>query len=126
MNEQLRPHKAVKLPAEAITSFNLWLASRITAIVGTMGCAYIFIVLTLPALPEVIKQAQAKQYTPAVTWVTQTFIQLVLLPIILVGQNLQAKRQDAKAEADHAALTHLANVVDLIAERVGVVEPSNG
>ena len=40
-----------------------------------------------------------------VSWVAQTFIQLVLLPVIIVGQNVQAAASDARAEADHETLT---------------------
>jgi hypothetical protein len=39
-----------------------------------------------------------------VAWVAQTFLQLVLLPIIIVGQNVQATASDARAEADHQTL----------------------
>jgi hypothetical protein len=33
-----------------------------------------------------------------VAWVAQTFLQLVLLPIIIVGQNIQAEASDKRAE----------------------------
>jgi hypothetical protein len=33
-----------------------------------------------------------------VAWVAQTFLQLVLLPVIIVGQNLQAQAADTRAE----------------------------
>ncbi len=42
-----------------------------------------------------------------VGWIAQTFLQLVLLPIIIVGQNVQAASSDARAEADHATLNAL-------------------
>jgi hypothetical protein len=32
-----------------------------------------------------------------VAWIAQTFIQLVLLPIIMVGQNVQSEAADARA-----------------------------
>jgi hypothetical protein len=34
-------------------------------------------------------------------WVAQTFLQLVLLPIIIVGQNIQAKAADERAIATY-------------------------
>ena len=34
-------------------------------------------------------------------WIAQTFLQLVLLPIIIVGQNVQAAAADARAEATY-------------------------
>ena len=36
-----------------------------------------------------------------VSWVAQTFLQLVLLPIIIVGQNIQAKASDERAIATY-------------------------
>jgi len=36
-----------------------------------------------------------------VSWVAQTFLQLVLLPIIIVGQNIQAKSSDDRAIATY-------------------------
>jgi hypothetical protein len=33
-----------------------------------------------------------------IAWIAQTFLQLVLLPIIIVGQNIQAKAADKRAE----------------------------
>ena len=35
------------------------------------------------------------------------FLQLVLLPVIIVGQNVQQAATDARAEADHATLVAL-------------------
>src|SRR5256885_9726452 len=36
-----------------------------------------------------------------VSWVSQTFLQLVLLSIIIVGQNVQAAASDKRAEATY-------------------------
>ena len=35
------------------------------------------------------------------SWIAQTFLQLVLLPIIIVGQNLQAKESEKRAIATY-------------------------
>ena len=47
-----------------------------------------------------------------ITRLSQSFLQLVLLPIIIVGQNVISASQDARAEADHETLTvlHTINV----------------
>ena len=34
-------------------------------------------------------------------WIAQTFLQLVLLPIIIVGQNVQAAAADARSQATY-------------------------
>src|ERR1700757_3022074 len=57
--------------------FGLW----ITVIVGTMWCAYIFTLLALISLPAAIHSHDA---IIIVAWIAQTFLQLVLLPIIIV------------------------------------------
>jgi hypothetical protein len=91
---------------------NAWLAVRITRIVGTMYCAYLFTVIALVALPSAIQQGSP---TVLVNWVSSNFLQLVLLPIIIVGQNVISTAQDARAAADHVTLTalHQMNVQQL-------------
>jgi hypothetical protein len=71
--------------------FGLW----ITVIVGTMWCAYIFTLLALISLPAAI---HSHDKIIIVAWIAQTFLQLVLLPIIIVGQNIQAKAADKRSE----------------------------
>ena len=80
---------------------NTRLAVGITRIVGSMWCAYVFALLALISLPAAIST-----HSPIiiVAWIAQTFLQLVLLPIIIVGQNVQAAASDARAENDHATL----------------------
>jgi hypothetical protein len=71
----------------------------ITLGVGTMWAAYLFTLLALISLPSAIRS-----HDPIiiVAWIAQTFLQLVLLPIIIVGQNIQAAAADARAEATYA------------------------
>ena len=88
----------------AIGRFNAAVAVRITRIVGTMYCAYAFTLIALVALPAAIQQGSA---TVLVNWLSSNFLQLVLLPIIIVGQNVISASQDARAEADHLTLTAL-------------------
>ena len=84
-----------------IGRINTRLAVGITKIVGSMWCAYAFAILALISLPAAIRS-----HSPIVivAWIAQTFLQLVLLPIIIVGQNVQAAATDARAESDHATL----------------------
>lgn len=70
------------------------LGERITAIVGTMATAAGFTVLTLISLPAAIKSGDV---IVIVAWIAQTFLQLVLLPIIIVGQNVQGAAADKRA-----------------------------
>ena len=73
-------------------------------IVGTVYCAYLFTLVALVALPAAIGQGSP---TVIVNWLSSNFLQLVLLPIILVGQNVISTAQDRRAEADHETLTAL-------------------
>jgi hypothetical protein len=67
----------------------------ITVAVGTMWCAYLFTLLALVSLPAAL---QSHDRIIIVAWIAQTFLQLVLLPIIIVGQNVQAAASDQRAE----------------------------
>lgn len=74
--------------------FNEWLAVKITGIVGTMWCAYAFAGLALISLPAAIRGGTAT----LISWIAQTFLQLVLLSIIMVGQNIASKKSDRQLE----------------------------
>ncbi len=71
---------------------------RITLIVGTMWCAYIFTVLALVSVKSAFSSGNI---VTIVAWIAQTFLQLVLLPIIIVGQNIQATAADQRAQATY-------------------------
>jgi hypothetical protein len=66
----------------------------ITTLVGTMICGYVFAIIALISLPAAIT---SHNLTVIIAWVSSNFLQLVLLPVIIVGQNLQAKASDARA-----------------------------
>ena len=75
------------------TGFNGWLAVKITNAVGTMWCAYAFTLLALISLPAAINAGTG----PLISWIAQTFLQLVLLSIIMVGQKVAATASDKQA-----------------------------
>jgi len=68
-----------------MNEFNTSLAAKITSGVATMWCAYAFAIIALISLPDAIKSGNL---ITIVGWVAQTFLQLVLLSIIMVGQNV--------------------------------------
>ena len=92
-----------------VEGFNAKLALLITRSVGTMACAYLFSVIALVSLPAILIQAEVlkKSDVPTfftkpgliliVAWIAQTFLQLVLLSIIMVGQSVQQSASDARA-----------------------------
>jgi hypothetical protein len=89
----------------AINRFNTKVALIVTSVVGSMWCAYAFALFDLISLPSAIRNGPSA----VVTWVAQTFLQLVLLSVIMVGQNVQAAAADKRAEAtfhDASATLH--------------------
>jgi hypothetical protein len=96
--------------AGAIGDFNAAVAVAVTKIVGTMYCAYFFTMIALVALPAALQQGSP---TVLVNWLSSNFLQLVLLPVIIVGQNVISRAQDARAEADHETLTALHELAKL-------------
>ncbi len=84
--------------------FNTKIAVGVTKSVGSMWCAYAFALLALISLPSAL---QSHNSIIIIGWIAQTFLQLVLLPIIIVGQNVQAAATDARAETDHDTLIAL-------------------
>src|SRR3954447_16382070 len=92
------------------TRFNDWLAVKITNVVGTMWCAYAFACLALVSLPAAIRGGTAT----LVAWVAQTFLQLVLLSIIMVGQKVAAAKSDRQLEQTYKDAEALLKISDEI------------
>jgi hypothetical protein len=84
--------------SSGLVKFNRKLGLGITTSVGTMWAAYAFFILSLVSLPGVIASGSV---VLIVGWIAQTFLQLVLLPIIIVGQNIQAVASDARSNATY-------------------------
>ena len=86
--------------------FNGKLGLFLTTIVGTMWAAYLFTILALVSFPSAMRTGNS---IIMVAWIAQTFLQLVLLPIIIVGQNILGKAADKRAEQtykDAEAILH--------------------
>jgi hypothetical protein len=102
---KLRPPAKVadQLPTKgAAARFNSALAVRITNVVGTMWCAYAFALIALVGLPAVLGLTFVPgRFSTIVLWVSSEFLQLVLLSVIIVGQNIQASAADARSEATY-------------------------
>ena len=98
-----------------ITRFNTRVAVLTTQVVGSMWCAYAFAIFDLISLPAAIRGGAST----IVAWVAQTFLQLVLLSVIMVGQNVQAAAADKRSEATYndasAALHEVAHIQEHLA-----------
>jgi predicted DNA repair protein MutK len=99
---QRRPHPRIAerakhgppRTADEHVGLNGRIALVLTSAVGTMWCAYLFAGLALVALP----QALGGGLLSFVQWLSQTFIQLVMLSVIMVGQNILSRAADKRAE----------------------------
>jgi uncharacterized membrane protein len=83
-----------------INEFNRRVAEKITSFVSTMWCAYIFAAIALISLPAAIKTGDV---VVIIAWVAQTFLQLVLLSIIMVGQQVQSTSVEKMIRETHEA-----------------------
>jgi hypothetical protein len=101
--------------ATAVQRFNARLAVAVTRVVGSMWCAYAFAAFDCISLPTAIRTGTAA----IVSWIAQTFLQLVLLSIIMVGQDVQAKAADARAEHTFNDVECMLATMDQLASRLG-------
>lgn len=87
--EKSGPH----LTRHETLGFNGRFAMVITDAIGTMWCAYLFALIALVSLPAAIHEGTAA----SISWLAQTFLQLVLLSVIMVGQKVAARASDKQA-----------------------------
>jgi hypothetical protein len=102
----------VKKAMSEVEGFNAKLAVLITEGVGTMACAYLFALLALLGL----KPALAPGGEGIIAWIAQTFLQLVLLSIIMVGQRVQSTASDTRAEKEFADTEQILDALSLETE----------
>lgn len=94
-----------------INKFNNKIALFITEKVGTMWCAYAFACLALISLPEALSSEDPLEI---ISWIAQTFLQLVLLSIIIVGQNIQSEIALQQAQTDRETLIAIKQLTEEI------------
>jgi hypothetical protein len=123
------------LPSETrYQRFNRRLALWITRNVGTMTCFWVFTVLSMLSLPATLHQMGVHvPLIPAyfltfgfvllITWICQNWIQLVLLPALMVGQNLQNEASDARSAKTFEDVEALRTLMVAVAQHMGV-EPA--
>lgn len=79
-----------------ISRFNERLAVWTTDRLGTMGCAYAFVVLCV--LPVLFPKEQEQ-----ILYISNC-LQLTFLPLLMVAGNVQGRRIEQRAAQDHAAI----------------------
>jgi hypothetical protein len=110
--DKLKPHPHVIDPRDLLKKektfsdkFAVWIATH----VGSMYCFYLFNIIAFLSAKAAF---DTHNLVPIVNWVSSNWIQLILLPAIMVAQNVAQQATDAKAQADHMTLTYLANLQD--------------
>ena len=101
-------------PEMQTREFNKQVALFVTEKVGTMSCAYLFALIALISLPEALSSEDPLEI---VSWIAETFLQLVLLSIIIVGQNIQSEIAEEQAQTDRETLV----AIKKLAEEINVV-----
>src|SRR5579862_3312930 len=117
--------RGIKRAVSDVEGFNAKVALVITRSVGTMACAYLFSLIALVSLPAILIQAGVltKSNVPTfftkpgliliVAWVAQTFLQLVLLSIILVGQSVQSVASDVRSAKEFSDTETILDRLDI-------------
>ena len=106
-----KEHKESLSPLDKVAIF-------ITGIVGTMWCAIAFTLLALISFPQAINGGVAT----TISWIAQTFLQLVLLSIIMVGQNLQSRHSELRADADYETNVEAKQDIENLTKRLDAIE----
>jgi len=98
-----------------LDNFGAWVTRR----VATMWCAVIFFLIALISLPAAINSGDA---FVIISWLSQSFLQLVLLPIIMVGQKVLTSDQIAPLhehhESHHEKLNHIIEKIEQLGKHV--------
>jgi hypothetical protein len=137
-NEIHRPVKTWRHIAEAISvrglteevkkanGLNAKIAVFLTNIVGSMWCAYVFAVIALLGLRPALRPGGEG----IIAWIAQTFLQLVLLSVIMVGQNVQSIASDIRSQHTYEDTVEILDRLDVhtdgglkdLADRIDALE----
>src|SRR5271166_5168256 len=86
--------RGLRADVQRADGINAKIAVFLTNIVGSMWCAYVFAIIAFIGLPPALKPGGEG----IISWIAQTFLQLVLLSVIMVGQNVQSIASDVRSQ----------------------------
>lgn len=113
---QQHPHTLGRLqPIQKADGWNNRLGLWITKFVGSMWSAYLFAGLAFISLPAVLATGEVRVI---VDWVTQTFLQLVLVSVVIVGQNQMNKAAERRADATYKDATAILHEVQQLQQHL--------
>lgn len=98
----------IRREMQEVDGVNAKIAVLITKLVGSMWCAYVFAVIALLGLGPALNPGGEG----LIAWIAQTFLQLVLLSVIMVGQAVQSAASDARSEQTYRDAEKILNALD--------------
>lgn len=120
--------RGLRADVQRADGFNAKIAVFLTNLVGSMWCAYVFALIAFIGLPAALRPGGEG----IIAWIAQTFLQLVLLSVIMVGQNVQSVASDLRSQHtyDDAVLIldrldiHTSGGLKDLADRIDQLEAS--
>ncbi len=122
--------RGLRVQVKRADGINAKIAVFLTNVVGSMWCAYAFAILALIGLPAALKPGGEG----IISWIAQTFLQLVLLSVIMVGQNVQAEAGDVRSQHTYDDTVQILDRLDIhtqggikdLADRIDELEAKIG
>jgi len=104
--------RGLRAEVQRADGVNAKIAVFLTNIVGSMWCAYVFAIIALIGLPPALKPGGEG----IIAWIAQTFLQLVLLSVIMVGQNVQSVASDVRSQHTYDDTVQILDRLDIHTE----------
>jgi hypothetical protein len=101
--------RGLRAEVKRADGINAKIAVFLTDVVGSMWCAYAFAILAFIGLPAALKPGGEG----IISWIAQTFLQLVLLSVIMVGQNVQAEAGDVRSQHTYDDVVEILDRLDI-------------
>ena len=101
--------RGLRTEVQRADGINAKIAVFLTNIVGSMWCAYLFAIIALIGLPPALKPGGEG----IIAWIAQTFLQLVLLSVIMVGQNVQSVASDLRSQHTYDDTVQILDRLDI-------------
>jgi hypothetical protein len=118
--------RGVRAEVTRANGLNAKIAVFLTNVVGSMWCAYVFAIIALIGLPAALRPGGEG----IIAWIAQTFLQLVLLSVIMVGQNVQSVAGDVRSQRTYDDTVQILDRLDIhtdgglkdLADRIDALE----
>ncbi len=122
--------RGLRTEIRRVDGINAKIAVFLTNVVGSMWCAYVFAAIALIGLPPALHPGGEG----IIAWIAQTFLQLVLLSVIMVGQNVQSVASDVRSQRTYDDTVSILDRLDIhteggikdLADRIDALERALG